>query len=117
MSHAYSQMDLVKKEDVFYKIESLIDVDSAPGYGLRNLDTGAYIELPETDLSAALQNDVIDFLWGKFVYDGNNSQASVFVRVTILGNIGRAQNVSYGASGEQYKLTIGENEWLKDKSA
>lgn len=116
MSHKYSQNALVKNEQYVYQVESLIDIEGGPGYGLRNLSNFGYEEFKESDLSTATVKEAVDKLWINFAYNGNSGDAHLFIRTQIMTSIGACNNVSYGPSGDQYKLKIGSDEWVKDRS-
>jgi hypothetical protein len=72
----------------------------------------------ESELEVSTKIAVINHFWDKFIYDGNNMNASNFIIINILKNVGNVNNISWGPNSDKTKYFLkieGENEWVKDK--
>ena len=73
----------------------------------------------ESELEESTKSAVIDYFWGKFVYDGNSLTASNFIINNILKNLGSVNNISWGPNDDKTKYFLkieGLNSWNKDKT-
>ena len=70
----------------------------------------------ETLLTSTSIEKIVDSFWDKFIYTGDNLQASNFIIDNILKNINNAQNISWGPNEDNtlYTLNIKDiRAWLK----
>jgi|TARA_B100000963_G_scaffold361869_1_gene400433 hypothetical protein len=70
----------------------------------------------ETLLTSTSIEKIVDSFWDKFVYTGDNLQASNYIIDNILKNINNAQNISWGPNEDNtlYTLNIKDiRAWLK----
>jgi phosphoenolpyruvate synthase/pyruvate phosphate dikinase len=70
----------------------------------------------ETLLTSTSIEKIVDSFWDKFVYTGDNLQASNYIIDNILKNINNAQNISWGPNEDNtlYTLNIKNiRAWLK----
>ena len=70
----------------------------------------------ETLLTSTSIEKIVDSFWDKFVYTGDNLEASNYIINNILKNINNAQNISWGPNEDNtlYTLNIKDiRAWLK----
>ena len=70
----------------------------------------------ETLLTSTSIEKIVDSFWDKFVYTGDNLEASNYIIDNILKNINNAQNISWGPNEDNtlYTLNIKDiRAWLK----
>ena len=70
----------------------------------------------ETLLTSTSIEKIVDSFWDKFVYTGDNLEASNYIIDNILKNINNAQNISWGPNEDNtlYTLNIKNiRAWLK----
>ena len=70
----------------------------------------------ETLLTSTSIEKIVDSFWDKFVYTGDNLEASNYIINNILKNINNAQNISWGPNEDNtlYTLNIKNiRAWLK----
>tara|TARA_B100001093_G_C26609302_1_gene919453 strand:- start:473 stop:856 length:384 start_codon:yes stop_codon:yes gene_type:complete len=114
-------------DSVIYKKDNEVDKLSTIFKKRANRDTPKYLiyimddktaedMVDETLLTSTSIEKIVDSFWDKFVYTGNNLQASNFIINNILKNINNAQNISWGPNEDNtlYTLNIKDiRAWLK----
>ena len=119
MTHQYSVNNIIESNNDFYKILKLITIDSNLAYQTRKLDNLQFSEILESDITGIPDNNrIITSLWDNFTYNGDNGKASQYVRQKIIGNFTKLSSVSFGPKDQDnYRLKIGDQEWIKEKSS
>ena len=95
----------------------LRDVDGAPAYLLREIISGTATDnVLETDISDCSTNHVVNEMWERFTYNGNNEEASNYVMNNIVKHITGVNNLEWGpnASNTEYHFNFdGGLNWKK----
>ena len=114
-------------DSVIYKKDNEVDTLATIFKKRSNKDSPKYLiyimsdktaedMVDETLLTSTSIEKIVDSFWDKFIYTGDNLQASNFIIDNILKNINNAQNISWGPNEDNtlYTLNIKDiRAWLK----
>ena len=114
-------------DSVIYKKDNEVDTLATIFKKRSNKDSPKYLiyimsdktaedMVDETLLTSTSIEKIVDSFWDKFVYTGDNLQASNYIIDNILKNINNAQNISWGPNEDNtlYTLNIKDiRAWLK----
>ena len=114
-------------DSVIYKKDNEVDKLATIFKKRANSDTPKYLiyimsdktaedMVDETLLTSTSIEKIVDSFWDKFVYTGDNLEASNYIINNILKNINNAQNISWGPNEDNtlYTLNIKDiRAWLK----
>ena len=104
-------------EDCCGRVMSLRTKDNQPTYLVREMCSGKLLQdMSEDSLMICECNEIVNKQWDKFVYNGNNMEATTWIMTNILRHIKCASNVQIKHTDTVFTLKIGDDEWNKQKT-
>jgi hypothetical protein len=97
------------------------NVNNLPGYLMKNIDSGRiYDNILEKNITQCTNKEVIDIIWGKFTYSGNNDVASKWIVNNCIKYTYNISNLKWGpvdSTNNEYYFQIESKKWTKNKTS